>query len=74
MEAPAPKTGGPSSAMVPASGFASAAEPNDWWNGASAAGGGSLKLGGATAALAPGAEAKFGGATPTIVPLSRLRG
>jgi len=67
--APAPKTGGPSSAIVPASGFASAAEPKDWWCGSGAGSGWLAKPG----ALAPGADAKFGGATPTIVPFRRLR-
>ncbi|MDB4944097.1 MAG: hypothetical protein JWP97_3631 [Labilithrix sp.] len=43
--------------MVPASGFASACEPNDWCGGGTGA----------------GADAKFGGATPTMVPFRRLR-
>jgi hypothetical protein len=58
------KFGGPSSAIVPASGFASAADPKVCWSNEPPVG----PPGAAGAAPPP----KFGGATPTIVPLSRL--
>jgi hypothetical protein len=56
---------GPSSAIVPASGFASAAEPKVWWSGED----GEPPAGGPAG---PAGPPKLGGATPTIVPLRRL--